>query len=374
MKDKKNNLSYAQKRWYKERFARNISYREKQGIKYSKEFINTIKNIPYENIKEDKIRELHIYSDIIIGDVNKIGTETEKYYLQLINAIIKADNNIPLEGIDNVFINIFENIQFMYDNLDKTLFDKIINLYCTNIGNEKRKVINSIFKLNKNQIKNNMAYLNKIVNCLTILNDDFDDIKIQSLKMIIDNLEKFPDSELAFSKYKIKILEMISSSYCVSSINLNEFLKNILHYDLKNYELFLFLLNLNGNDENEYAQYFWNEMINDKKFMTLNDFEFQNKVIEFSKKQEFDDKNYKTKTIANIIKLLSDFTNKKIRDNILNKLVEIKNIKSLLLLEKMTPILIEFSNEKSVENIVNSIEDENGVLSKRLIIDLANKR
>ena len=372
MKEKRiNKLDISKKAYYKNKIVTGLMERKKEGIKYSKEFIKTVKNIPYENIPENKIRGLCTYSYIILGDVNYINSETEKYYLQLINAIIRTDNNIPLGGIGNVFYNIFQNIQYLYDTLDISLFNKIFNLYCNNISNVKRKVITSIFNIQvlieTETIKANQSFLNNIVDYLIDCNNND---KISCLDTIINNFSKFSDPNLLVSKYKIKILDtIINSSYPY----INELLVDLLKYDIKNNKLFTFLLELYSNEDNKYIQNFWIFMIDNRKFMTTTDFEFQNKVIDMSKKINFDEQSFKTEAIVNITKILINLSNTTIRDYIIEKLSEIKNVRSFLLLEKLIPILIEYTNEEEIKNVINNIEIDNN-LTKKLIINLDNNK
>ena len=368
MKEEKlNKLDLFQKSCYKDKINIALRKRKREGIRYSNEFIRVVKNIPYENIKEYKIRQLCNNSNYILGQINTIGGETEKYYLQLINAI-KNNDSIPLEGINNVFFNIFNNIQYIYDLLGKVSFEKIFNCYCSNKNNTKTNAINSIFNYYIREItEEKKEFLNKIINYLIMCDDNK---KIECLQCCVEYLNNLFKRQLLD---KSNLLNVIMKSnnpnntlFILGNVVIRENVKNI---NLINYLLELF----SNNQENDNKIIFWKKLIENKQFITSSDFEFQNKVIEFSKNMIFNNNKYVTYEYANIILEVYFMNEIEMKNIILSKLSNLKNIKSVFVLEKIIPILNVFSNNMSTAKILDNLEDDKGNLTKKLVIDLEQK-
>lgn len=300
---------------------------------------------------------------------DKDGIEIYKRILRVVNCRINTDYaDILFEREDTYRGNIFYALDYINDikEMDKASLDKVFTILAHSNNLTKVETMLDILLYSKNigdkdTLNNliNTVYFGLYDNLLKVINLLVEYVSLSS-KTILNNLlvklinNRDLNEEQINNLYNlIKVLEV---DYNYSSFKYNEELASML---------FDTILYVRDKNKLEYI----NKLLNNYNYLSFSNADRKTKIYDMCV-NSFDENIDRNKEILCLVdSVLCMNIDDKVFDYIISKIYELKNTKSISILNTIYPLIDKYSNVDNSIDTINSIEKD-GVISKKLVINI----
>ena len=288
----------------------------------------------------------------------KEETFSNTYYLLQRTNNIKKLLNTKIEGNDDIIYQNILDIIKKQNPVDISTITTILDNISIFIKNPNNlNLLNDILILIKKSSDIKSKQINKLFGFYNYDQTRTNDNAIRNIKTILNYIDiEYDDKKI--DKNLLLLIETINNNITINEISqdlLKILLENIKHID-KDININIMIKLLLNND-----------------YLYLKDKDIQSNIIYTIMYLDIPNEEYKNKITKIISIIISNYKNNKnieINEQILNKLKEIKSIKSLDLLLDTYDFLNKYTKEEDILNIIKTFPVNNN-LTKKLIIPIS---